>query len=36
MGAFSALLNPIKLDSLRAKIDEFMPFGRIPVLINAT
>jgi hypothetical protein len=30
MGAFSGLLNPIKRDSLRAKIDEFLPFGLLP------
>lgn len=27
IGAFSHLLNPIKADSLRAKVDEFAPFG---------
>jgi hypothetical protein len=36
IGAFSALLNPIKLDSLRAKVDEYMPFGLIPVFILET
>ena len=36
IGAFSSLLNPIKLDSLRAKIDEYMPFGLIPMFIFET
>lgn len=35
-GAFSALLNPIKMDGLRAKVDEYMPFGLIPIFINKT
>ena len=29
MGAFSTLFNPIKLDDLKAKVNEFMPFGLI-------
>ena len=36
MGAFTTLLNPIKLDSLRAKVDEFLPFGLIPMFITET
>jgi hypothetical protein len=36
MGAFSSLLNPIKFDGLRTKIDEYMPFGLIPIFINRT
>ena len=36
IGAFSALLNPIKLDGLQSKIDEYMPFGLIPIFINKT
>lgn len=36
MGAFSGLLNPIKFDGLRTKIDEYMPFGLIPIFINRT
>ena len=36
IGAFSGLLNPIKLDSLRAKVDEFMPFGLIPLFMYET
>jgi hypothetical protein len=36
MGAYSALLNAIKLDSLKAKIDEFAPFGLIPIYVFAT
>ncbi len=36
IGAFSSLLNPIRFDSLRAKVDEFLPFGLIPVLIFET
>lgn len=33
MGAYCQALVPIKHDSLLAKIDEFMPFGRLPNLI---
>jgi hypothetical protein len=36
MGAFSSLLNPIKFDGLQSKIDEYMPFGLIPIFINKT
>ena len=36
MGAFSNLLNPIKFDGLKSKIDEYMPFGLIPIFINKT
>ncbi len=36
MGAFCLLNDPAKLDSLRIKIDEFMPFGRLPNLIRET
>jgi hypothetical protein len=36
IGAFSGLLNPIKLDSLRAKVEEFAPFGLIPMFIFET
>jgi hypothetical protein len=36
IGAFSDLLNPIKLDGLRAKIEEYMPFGLIPIFIYET
>ncbi|MBP7399062.1 MAG: hypothetical protein KA954_05700 [Chitinophagales bacterium] len=36
MGAFSKLLNPVKFDGLKAKIDEYMPFGLIPIYINKT
>jgi hypothetical protein len=36
LGAFSALLNPIKLDSLRAKVAEYMPFGFIPLFVYET
>jgi hypothetical protein len=36
IGAFSALINPIKLDSLRAKVEEYMPFGLIPIFILET
>jgi len=34
LGGYSSLLWPVKLSSLRAKIDEFMPIGRIPALIR--
>ena len=36
IGAFSSLLNPIKLDDLRAKVNEFMPFGLIAQFIKET
>lgn len=36
IGAFSALINPIKSDSLKAKVDEYMPFGLIPIFIQET
>lgn len=36
MGAFSNLLNPIKRDDLKAKVNEFMPFGLIAQYINET
>lgn len=36
IGAFSGLGNPIKLDSLQAKVDEYMPFGLIPIFIQET
>jgi hypothetical protein len=36
MGAFNMLLNPIKMDSLEAKVYEYMPFGRIPIFIKET
>ena len=36
MGAFSNQLNPIKFDGLKNKIDEYMPFGLIPIFINKT
>jgi hypothetical protein len=36
IGAFSSLLSPIRLDGLRAKVDEYMPFGLIPVFIFET
>ena len=36
IGAFSSLLNPIKLDDLKAKVNEFMPFGLIAQFINET
>jgi len=36
IGAFHALLNPIKFDSLRAKVDELLPFGLIPLYLTET
>lgn len=36
MGAFSSLLQPVKMDGLRTKIEEYMPFGLIPIFINET
>ncbi|MDC0672877.1 hypothetical protein [Nannocystis radixulma] len=34
IGAYSKLLNPLKLDSVRAKVHEFMPMGRIAAFIR--
>jgi hypothetical protein len=36
IGAFSTLLNPIKLDSLMTKTEEYMPFGLVPIYIEET
>ena len=36
MGVFNALINPIRLDSLQAKMEEYMPFGLLPVYIFET
>jgi len=36
IGAFSSLLSSIKLDDLKAKVNEFMPFGLIAQYINET
>jgi hypothetical protein len=36
IGAFSSLLSPIKLDDLKAKVNEFMPFGLIAQYIDET
>jgi hypothetical protein len=36
IGAFSRLLSPIKMDDLKAKVNEFMPFGLIAQYINET
>ena len=34
VGAYSRLLNPLKLDSLRTKVHEFMPMGRLAAFIR--
>ncbi|MEM9194914.1 MAG: hypothetical protein AAGF12_37390 [Myxococcota bacterium] len=36
MGAFSSLRTPIRMDGLRAKVDEYLPFGLIPAFIVET
>jgi hypothetical protein len=36
MGAYAAQMNPIKLDSLAAKVSEYMPFGLIPLFVMET
>jgi hypothetical protein len=36
IGAFNSLINPIKFDGLRAKIDEFAPFGILPIYVFET
>jgi hypothetical protein len=33
LGAFSAEINPIKQKGLQDKVDEYMPFGLIPIYI---
>jgi len=33
IGAFCAEIGPIKFQSLRTKVEEFMPFGRLPAYI---
>jgi hypothetical protein len=33
MGAYNQLINPIKFEGLRTKIEEYMPFGLLPVYI---
>jgi len=36
MGVFNNLINAIKFDGLKAKVEEYMPFGLIPAYINET
>ena len=36
IGAFSALNQPIKAESLAKKVEEYMPLGLIPIFINET
>jgi hypothetical protein len=36
IGAFASLLNPFKQSDLEAKVQEYMPFGLIPVFIHQT
>lgn len=36
MGVFNSLINAIKDDGLRVKVEEYMPFGLIPAFINET
>ena len=36
MGAFSKLLNPFKIHDLEVKVEEYMPFGLIPIFIHQT
>ncbi len=36
MGAFSSLRQPISLDSLKTKVEEYRPFGTVPLYIFAT
>ena len=36
MGAYNGLINPIKMDSLRKKVEEYMPFGLLPAYIFNT
>lgn len=34
IGAFCGELGPIKFDSLRTKVEEYMPFGRLPAYLR--
>lgn len=34
MGAYCAARRPIRFDGLRAKVEEYMPFGRLPAYIE--
>jgi hypothetical protein len=36
IGAFSATKAPIRLDGLQSKIDEYMPFGLVPIYVAQT
>ncbi|HVL26286.1 MAG TPA: hypothetical protein VM450_19500 [Thermomicrobiales bacterium] len=36
IGAFSSLMNPIRFDGLQAKVDEYLPFGLIPIYLPET
>lgn len=36
IGVYSRLLNPIKFDDLRTKVDEYLPFGLIPQYVFET
>lgn len=36
IGAYNKFNNPIKLDSLKQKVEEYMPFGLIPIFIHET
>jgi hypothetical protein len=36
IGAFSSLIDPLKHDSLRTKVHEFMPLGRLPAFVRET
>lgn len=36
MGVYNSLINAIKSDGLKTKIEEYMPFGLIPAFINKT
>jgi len=36
IGAYSGLINPIRLHSLQAKVEEFAPFGLIPAFVFET
>jgi len=36
IGAYSSLLESIRFDGLRAKLEEYTPFGRLPVLVRET
>jgi len=36
IGAFNKLINPVKKESLHKKVEEYMPFGLVPIFLKET